>query len=56
MRQNICSVSVFPAQNIVRTESLALGSARLRRFQVLRAYSVMANGGFLIDPYFISKN
>lgn len=45
----------FPANNIVRTESLALGSASFTPLQVARGYSVMANGGFLIDPYFISK-
>ena len=36
----------FPAQNIVRTESLALGSASFTPLQVARGYSVMANGGF----------
>ena len=45
----------FPADNIVRTESLALGSASFTPLQVARGYSVMANGGFLIDPFFISK-
>ena len=45
----------FPAQNIVHTESLALGSASFTPLQVARGYSVMANGGFLIDPYFIAK-
>ena len=45
----------FPAQNIVHTESLALGSASFTPMQVARGYSVMANGGFLIDPWFISK-
>lgn len=45
----------FPSQNIVHTESLALGSASFTPLQVARGYSVMANGGFLIDPYFISK-
>lgn len=45
----------FPAQNIVHTESLALGSASFTPLQVARGYSVMANGGFLIDPWFISK-
>ncbi|SNY71904.1 peptidoglycan glycosyltransferase/peptidoglycan DD-transpeptidase MrcA [Enterobacter sp. CC120223-11] len=45
----------FPAENIVRTESLALGSASFTPLQVARGYSVMANGGFLIDPFFISK-
>ena len=45
----------FPAQNIVHTESLALGSASFTPLQVARGYSVMTNGGFLIDPYFIAK-
>ena len=45
----------FPAENIVHTESLALGSASFTPLQVARGYSVIANGGFLIDPYFISK-
>ncbi|RRZ89810.1 peptidoglycan glycosyltransferase/peptidoglycan DD-transpeptidase MrcA [Erwinia sp. 198] len=45
----------FPAQNIVHTESLALGSASFTPLQMVRGYSVMANGGFLVDPFFISK-
>lgn len=45
----------FPADNIVHTESLALGSASFTPLQVVRGYAVMANGGFLIDPYFINK-
>ena len=45
----------FPAQNIVHTESLALGSASFTPLQVARGYAVMSNGGFLVDPYFISK-
>lgn len=45
----------FPGQNIVRTESLALGSPSFTPLQVARGYSVMANGGFLITPFFISK-
>ena len=45
----------FPAQNIVHTESLALGSASFTPLQVARGYAVMTNGGFLIDPWFISK-
>ncbi|XXN63041.1 peptidoglycan glycosyltransferase/peptidoglycan DD-transpeptidase MrcA [Enterobacter ludwigii] len=45
----------FPAQNIVHTESLALGAASFTPMQVVRGYAVMANGGFLVDPYFISK-
>lgn len=45
----------FPAQNIVRTESLALGSPSFTPMQMVRGYSVMSNGGYLVDPYFITK-
>ncbi|MGV3345225.1 peptidoglycan glycosyltransferase/peptidoglycan DD-transpeptidase MrcA [Enterobacteriaceae bacterium LUAb1] len=45
----------FPAQNIVRTEAMALGAPSFTPMQMVRGYSVMANGGFLIDPYFIAK-
>ena len=45
----------FPAQNIIHTESLALGAASFTPMQVVRGYAVMANGGFLVDPYFITK-
>ncbi|KQN64003.1 peptidoglycan glycosyltransferase/peptidoglycan DD-transpeptidase MrcA [Erwinia sp. Leaf53] len=45
----------FPAENIVHTESLALGSASFTPLQMVRGYSVMANGGFLVDPYFITR-
>jgi len=44
----------FPAQNIIHTESLALGAASFTPLQVARGYAVMANGGFLVDPYFIT--
>ena len=33
--------------------SMALGSASLRPLSIARGYSVFANGGHLIDPYFI---
>ncbi|MBS0968090.1 carboxypeptidase/penicillin-binding protein 1A [Chimaeribacter arupi] len=45
----------FPAQNIVHSESLALGSASFTPLQLVRGYAVLANGGFLVDPYFITK-
>ncbi|WP_387467580.1 peptidoglycan glycosyltransferase/peptidoglycan DD-transpeptidase MrcA [Photorhabdus sp. RM323S] len=45
----------FPARNIVRTESLALGSPSFTPMQMVRGYSVMSNGGYLIDPYFITR-
>ncbi|PLR37006.1 carboxypeptidase/penicillin-binding protein 1A [Chimaeribacter coloradensis] len=45
----------FPAQNIVHSESLALGSASFTPLQLVRGYAVLSNGGFLVDPYFITK-
>ncbi|MBS0876676.1 MULTISPECIES: peptidoglycan glycosyltransferase/peptidoglycan DD-transpeptidase MrcA [unclassified Tatumella] len=45
----------FPAQNIVRTESLALGAASFTPMQVVRGYATLTNGGFLIDPWFIQR-
>jgi len=45
----------FPAANIVHSESLALGSASFTPLQLVRGYATLTNGGYLIDPYFISK-
>ncbi|VDZ54301.1 Penicillin-binding protein 1A [Serratia odorifera] len=45
----------FPAQNIVHSESLALGSASFTPMQLVRGYAVLANGGYLVDPYFITR-
>ncbi|PHM44726.1 penicillin-binding protein 1A [Xenorhabdus mauleonii] len=44
----------LPGENVVRTESLALGSPSFTPMQLVRGYAVMANGGYLVDPYFIS--
>lgn len=35
--------------------SLALGSGHASPLQMARMYSVFANGGFLVDPYFIER-
>jgi penicillin-binding protein 1A len=35
--------------------SLALGSGNFSPIEMVRAFSVIANGGYLIDPYYISK-
>ncbi|WP_340620014.1 peptidoglycan glycosyltransferase/peptidoglycan DD-transpeptidase MrcA [Xenorhabdus siamensis] len=45
----------LPGENVVRTESLALGSPSFTPMQLVRGYAVMANGGYLVDPYFINK-
>lgn len=45
----------FPRSNISRNESLALGSASFTPLQVARAYTVIANGGYLVTPYIIDR-
>ncbi len=45
----------FPSENIDRTVSLALGSASFTPLQVARGYAAFANGGFLVEPYFITR-
>lgn len=45
----------FPKENISYNESLALGAASFTPLQVARAYSAIANGGYLITPYLIDK-
>ncbi len=45
----------FPKQKLPRDLSLALGSASLTPLEVAHGYTVFANGGFLVDPYYISR-
>jgi len=35
--------------------SMALGSASLKPISIARGYAVFANGGYLVDPYFIER-
>jgi len=35
--------------------SMALGSASLKPLSIVRGYAVFANGGYLIDPYYIER-
>jgi penicillin-binding protein 1A len=44
----------FARDTISRNESLALGAAEFTPLEVVRGYSVMANGGFQVTPYFIT--
>ena len=44
----------FVKKDLPRNESLALGSGSITPLQVARAYSVFANRGFLIEPFFIN--
>ena len=43
----------FQADDIPRNLSIALGSPNVTPMSMARAYSVFANGGYLIDPYII---
>jgi penicillin-binding protein 1A len=45
----------FDAKELPRNLSLALGSGGISLMQMARGYSVLANGGYLIEPYFISR-
>jgi len=45
----------FDPKKLPHNLSLALGSANITPLQMSRGYAVLANGGYLIDPYFISR-
>ncbi len=45
----------FPAQSLPENLSLALGTSSVPPLQLARGYAVFANGGFLIDPWFIER-
>lgn len=45
----------FSREELPHNLSLALGSANLAPIQMARGYAVLSNGGFLIDPYLISR-
>jgi penicillin-binding protein 1A len=45
----------FDSKTLPSDLSLALGSASVKPITMVRAFSVFANGGFLVDPYFISR-
>ena len=44
----------FTADQLPKDLTLALGSASVTPLQMARAYAVLANGGYLIEPYLIS--
>jgi penicillin-binding protein 1A len=43
----------FTASRLPKDLTLALGSATVTPMQMARAYAVLANGGYLVKPYFI---
>lgn len=45
----------FDPAELPNNLSMALGSASLKPLSIVRGYSVFANGGHLIDPYFIER-
>ena len=45
----------FDPYTLPNTLSLALGSASLTPLQIISGYSVFANGGYEVKPYFIKK-
>ncbi len=45
----------FDIGRLPRNLTLALGTASLTPLELVRGYATLANGGFLIDPYFIRR-
>lgn len=45
----------FRPQSLPAELSLALGSGTLTPLEITRGYAVFANGGYLIEPYFIER-
>jgi penicillin-binding protein 1A len=45
----------FDPAHLPQNLSLALGSGEVTPLQIARGYAVFANGGFLIEPWFISR-
>ncbi len=45
----------FSLEQIPDNLSMALGTASVSPLTMARAYAVFANGGFLVDPYFIDR-
>jgi penicillin-binding protein 1A len=45
----------FTASRLPKDLTLALGSATVTPMQMARAYAVLANGGYLVEPYFIQS-
>lgn len=45
----------FDASTLPQNLSLALGSASITPLEIARGYAVFANGGYLVEPYFIER-
>lgn len=53
-REYVSSFGFDPA-DLPNNLSMALGSASLKPISIARGYAVFANGGYLVDPYFITR-
>ena len=53
--KNYISQFGFDPADLPGNLSMALGSASLQPISIARGYAVFANGGYLVDPYFIDK-
>lgn len=45
----------FNSKDLPRDLSLALGTLTISPMEMVRAYAVLANGGFLVDPYVVAE-
>ena len=45
----------FDPEELPGNLSMALGSASLKPISIARGYAVFANGGYLVEPYFLEK-
>jgi len=45
----------FDPDQLPHNLSLALGSANVSALEMARAYAVLANGGYLVDPYLVTR-
>ncbi len=45
----------LPADRVPRDLSMSLGTATLSPLEIARAYAVFANGGFLVQPFYIEE-
>ncbi len=45
----------FDINNLPNTETLALGAGSLTPMKLVQGYSVFANGGYYVEPYFIER-
>jgi penicillin-binding protein 1A len=45
----------FSRNELPHNLSLALGSANITPLQMARGYAVLANGGYLVDPYLVAR-